>query len=564
MVEERFVQMNDGSDELVFVPLGGLGEIGMNLALYGFGRKGRMKWLMVDCGVAFAGPDLPGIDLIVPDISYIEKTRGDLVGLVITHAHEDHIGAVADLWPRLECNLYATRFAASLLEAKRLAEPGAPEVPITIVAQGASVAIGPFAVEFIAMAHSIPESCALAIRTKLGTVLHSGDWKIDAAPGIGKPTDAKRLAAIGAEGVLALVSDSTNILREGVSPSEADVAKTMHEIIGKATGRVVVTTFASNVARIRAVAEAAAAAGRQVVMAGRAMERVTAVARECGYLDGIPDFLTQDAFPHIPRDKLVLLATGSQGECRAAIARMSEGTHPVVALNPGDQVIFSSRTIPGNEREVGRIINNLIRSGIEVITDRIALVHASGHPRRGEVAQLYGWIKPDIAIPAHGEDIHLAEHAAFAKLHGARHVIGARNGDIVLLAPGAAGIIGEVPSGRLCKDGNSLVPASDDALKMRQKLAVSGIVTIALAITAKGDLAGVPDVMTAGMPARARNGAAIDRIVDDALFQTFDQLPRPKRRDADIVSIAVEKAVRSAVAAAWGKRPAVHVLVIEV
>src|ERR1019366_1193591 len=352
--------MNDGSDELVFVPLGGLGEIGMNLALYGFGHKGHIKWLMVDCGVAFAGPDLPGIDLMVPDISFIEKMRGDLAGLVITHAHEDHIGAIADLWPRLSCQLYATRFAASLLEAKRLAEPGAPDVPITIVAQGAAVAIGPFEVEFIAMAHSIPESCALAIRTSLGTVLHSGDWKIDAAPGIGKPTDAKRLAAIGAAGVLALVSDSTNILREGTSPSEADVAKSLHEIIGKATGRVAVTTFASNVARIRAVAEAAAAAGLSVVMAGRAMERVTAVARECGYLDGIADFFSQDAFPHIPRDKVVLLATGSQGECRAAIARMSEGNHPVITLNPGDQVIFSSRTIPGNEREVGRIINNLI------------------------------------------------------------------------------------------------------------------------------------------------------------------------------------------------------------
>jgi ribonuclease J len=556
--------MSDESDELVFVPLGGLGEIGMNLALYGFGRKGRMKWVMVDCGVAFAGPDLPGIDLTVPDISFIENMRADLAGLVITHAHEDHIGAVADLWPKLECKLYATRFAAALLEAKRLAEAGTPEVPITVVAQGAAIAIGPFEIEFISMAHSIPESCALAMRTPLGTVLHSGDWKIDAAPGVGKQTDAKRLAAIGAEGVLALVSDSTNILREGMSPSEADVAKTMREIIGKASGRVVVTTFASNVARIRAVAEAAIAAGRTIVMVGRAMERVTAVARECGYLDGIPDFLSQDAFPHIPRDKVVLLATGSQGESRAAIARMSENNHPMVALNPGDQVIFSSRTIPGNEREVGRIINNLVRMGVEVFTDRSALVHASGHPRRGEVAQLYGWIKPDIAIPAHGEDIHLAEHAAFAKSHGVRHVIAAHNGDIVLLAPGTPGIAGEVPKGRLCKDGDILVPVGDESLKMRQRLAVSGIVTIALAVTVKGDLAGVPDVMTAGLPARARNGAAIDRIVDDALFQTFDQLPRSKRRDADVVSIAVERAVRGAVAAAWGKRPAVHVLVVEV
>lgn len=556
--------MNEGNDELVFVPLGGVGEIGMNLALYGFGRKGHLKWLMVDCGVTFAGPDLAGIDLVIPDISFIEKMRADLVGLVITHGHEDHIGAVADLWPRLGCPVYATRFAAALLEAKRLAEPGAPDVQIIVVAQGTATAIGPFDVEFIAVAHSIPESSALAIRTMLGTILHSGDWKIDAAPGIGEPTDAKRLAAIGAEGVLALVSNSTNILREGVSPSEADVGKTLRDIVGNASGRVVVTTFASNVARIRAVAEAAMAAKRTVVLVGRAMERVVAVARECGYLDGIPNFFPQDAFAHMPRDKLVVLATGSQGESRAAIARIAEGDHPVVSLNPGDSVIFSSRTIPGNEREVGRIINNLVASGVEVITDRTALVHASGHPRRGEVAQLYAWIRPQIAIPAHGEDIHLAEHAAFAKLQGTQHVISARNGDVVLLAPGAPGIVGQAPSGRLCKDGNSLVPFGDEALKTRQKLAVSGIVTIALAVTRLGDLAGVPDVLTAGIPARARDGVAIDAIVDDALFQTFDQLPRQKRRDADIVSTAIEKAVRNAIAGAWGKRPAVHVLVVEV
>lgn len=555
--------MNEGSDELVFVPLGGLGEIGMNLSLYGFGRKGRWKWLMVDCGVGFAGPDLAGIDLVIPDVSFIEQMRGNLSGLVITHAHEDHIGALVDIWPRLGCKLYATRFAAALFEARRLSEPGAPDVQINTVAQGEAITIGPFDVEFIAVAHSIPESCALAIRTPAGTILHSGDWKIDAMPGVGKPTDARRITAIGAEGVLALVSDSTNILREGMSPSEADVAVTLREIIGNAPGRVVVTIFASNVARIRAVAEAAAAADRTVVLVGRAMERTVAVARECGYLDGIPDFLSQNSFAHIPRDKLVVLATGSQGESRAALARISEGAHQAVTLNPGDKVIFSSRTIPGNEREVGRIINNLIRSGIEVITDRTALVHASGHPRRGEVAQLYTWTRPQIAIPAHGEDIHLAEHAAFAKSHGAQ-VIAARNGDIVLLAPGNPAIIGQAPSDRLCKDGNSLVPAADETLKMRQRLASSGIVTIALAVTPKGELAGVPDVVTAGIPARTSVGAAIDAIVDDALFQIFDHLPRSKRHDADIVSSAIEKAVREALAAAWGKRPEVHVLVVEV
>ncbi|VTZ48387.1 Ribonuclease J [Methylocella tundrae] len=556
--------MNAANDELVFVPLGGLGEIGMNLALYGFGPKGRMKWLMVDCGIAFAGPELVGIDVIIPDISFIEKMRQDLVGLVITHAHEDHIGAVADVWPKLGCQLYATRFAAELLLTKRLSEPGAPEVPIKVVPQGGKIEAGPFSVEFIAMAHSIPESCALAIRTPLGVIVHSGDWKIDAEPGLGAPTDERRLAAIGDEGVLALICDSTNILREGISPSEGEVARNLRDIIAKASGRVIVTTFASNVARIRAVAEAASAAGRSVVLAGRAMERVVAVARECGYLDGIADFLGVDAFAHLPRDRVVLVATGSQGESRAAIARISEGEHPAVTLSAGDKVIFSSRTIPGNEREVGRIINNLIRSGVDVVTDRTALVHASGHPRRGEVSQLYAWTRPQIAIPAHGEDLHLAEHAAFAKAQGVPHVLSARNGDIAVLAPGQPGIVGEAPHGRLLKDGNIFVSQADEAPRMRQKLAVSGIITIALAVTSKGDLAGVPDVMTAGIPARVRDGAAMDAIVDDAMFQTFDHLPRQKRRDADVVSTAIEKAVRNAVAAAWGKRPAVHVLVVEV
>jgi ribonuclease J len=556
--------MNEAIDELVFVPLGGLGEIGMNLAVYGFGRKGRTKWLVVDCGVTFAGPDLAGIDLIVPDPAFLEKVKPDIAGLIITHAHEDHIGALADIWPRLGCEVFATKFAAALLEAKRLGDPGVPEIPVTLVEQQNVITIGPFGVEFIAMAHSIPESCALAVQTPLGTFVHSGDWKIDAEPGLGRQTDASRLAAIGEEGVLALISDSTNILREGFSPSEGEVSRNLKEIIAEARGLVVVTTFASNVARMRAVAAAAAAAGRDVVLLGRAMERIASVARECGYLDGISEFASADALPRMTRSKTVVLATGSQGEARAAIARMSEADHPLLTLARGDMVIFSSRTIPGNERDVGRIINNLIRAGVEVLTDRTALVHASGHPRRGEVAKLYGWLRPQIAVPAHGEDIHLAEHANFAATQGVEHVIAARNGAIVKLAPGLPGIIGEVPCGRICKDGNALVAVGAEALKTRQKLAASGIVTIALAVTAKGDLAGVPDVVTAGMPAQTRDGIAIDAVVDGALFQTFDHLPRQKRRDADLVSNAIEKAVRSAIANVWGKRPTVHVLVVEV
>jgi ribonuclease J len=553
-----------GADELLFVPLGGLGEIGMNLAVYGFGPKTDRKWLMVDCGVTFAGPELAGVDLIVPDPRFLASIQRNLVGCVITHAHEDHIGAVADLWPTFKCPLYATPFAAGLLQARVLNEAGAPEIPLKIVAQGSKLSLGPFDVELIPVAHSIPESCALAIRTSLGTVLHTGDWKIDPEPGIGAKTDLKRLGEIGAEGVLALVCDSTNILREGKSPSEGDVARTLKEVIGAARGRVIVTTFASNVARLRAVALAAAAVGRKVVLVGRAMDRVVAVARECGYLDDVPPFLSPEAFPSLPRDEIVVLATGSQGESRAAMARISEDDHPVVRLAAGDTVIFSSRTIPGNERDVGRIINNLIKQGAEVITDRMALIHASGHPRRDEVAEFYRLLKPKIAIPAHGEELHLAEHARFALEMGVGQVIKAHDGDVVLLAPGDPGIIDEAPFGRMAKDGNTLIPIGDDIFRARQKLASSGIVTVALAVDRKGEMVGVPDVLLAGIPAATSKGGKIDEVVDEAVFQTFDGLPRPQRRDANLVSGAIEKAVRAAVANAWGKKPFVHVLVIEV
>lgn len=552
-------------DELVFVPLGGLGEIGMNMGLYGFGPPRRpKKWMMVDCGISFAGPDAPGVDVLVPDTAFIEKMRADLVGIVITHAHEDHIGAVVDLWSRLKAPVFATRFAAGLLETKKLREPGAPDIPIRVIAQGGTVEIGPFSVEFVPVAHSIPESCALAIRTPAGTVVHTGDWKIDVTPGIGLPTDTARLGAIGQEGVLALVCDSTNILREGVSPSEADVAVVLREIIAHAKGRVLVTTFASNVARMRAVAEAAQAAGRHVVLVGRAMERVANVARECGYLDGIPLFLSPDAFSDLPRDKVVVLATGSQGEQRAAIARVADDEHPAVHLAPGDMVIFSSRTIPGNEREVNRIVNNLVRMGIEVLTDRSALIHASGHPRRGEVAEMYRLLRPAVAIPAHGEELHLSEHHAFALEQQVPHVVKARNGDIVLLAPGEPGIVGQAQHGRIVRDGNLLLRADDEALRARQSLAFAGVVTIALAVTAKGDMAGTPDVVTNGLPARTKSGQAMDALVDAALFDTFDSLPKQRRRDADTVSTAIERGVRAAVNQAWGKRPTVHVLVVEV
>lgn len=555
--------MNDGED-LVFCALGGLGEIGMNAALYGFGPPQRRKWLMVDCGLSFAGPDLPGIDLIFPDVTFIEKIRRDLLGLIITHAHEDHIGAIADLWPRLECPVYATRFAAGLLEVKRLSEPGAPKIPMTIMKPGNRLALGPFDVEVVAMAHSIPESTALVLRTALGTVVHSGDWKIDATPVVGEPTDEKRLREIGEEGVLALVCDSTNIMRAGVSPSEADVAATLLKLIEAAPGRVVVTTFASNVARIRAVADAAVACNRNVVILGRAMDRVINVARECGYLDGVPPFLTSDSLAYLPRERTVILATGSQGEVRAAVARIAQDEHPDAHLSPGDRVIFSSRTIPGNEREVGRIINGLVRQNIEVVTDRTELVHVSGHPRREEVARLYQWLKPKVAIPAHGEPLHLSEHAAFGREVGVQHVIRAADGDMVQIGPGDPGIIGEAQHGRIAKDGQILLNVSDPAIQARNRLAFGGVVSVAFALTARGEVVGNPDVVFAGIPEKVRNGQPMDAVIDAAIFESLDHLGRGKRRDVDQAANSVERAVRAAVGAVWGKKPMVHVLVVEV
>lgn len=556
--------MAKDDSELVFLPLGGLGEIGMNAALYGYGPKKNREWILVDCGVAFAGPEAPGVDLYMPDLRFIETQKDRLKGIIITHAHEDHIGAVMDLWPRLKAPVYATRFAADLLEVRRFQEPGAKPIPVNVVEPGKRFDCGPFNLEMIRVAHSIPESTALALRTPAGTILHTGDWKIDKTPVVGWTTDEERLRAIGDEGVLALVCDSTNVMRDGISPSEADVAVSLKEIIGRAKARVAVTTFASNVARIRSVAEAAVANNREVVVVGRAMDRVIQVSRELGMLDGLPPFKTADAFSYLPRNKVVLLLTGSQGEPRAAMARVAEEQHPAIALAPGDLAIFSSRTIPGNEKAVGKIVNGLTRMGIEVATDRDGLVHVSGHPRRGELEQMYAWVRPQIAIPAHGEPLHLHEHAKLARSLGVPHVVEATDGELVALSPGVPAIIDEIPSGRLSKDGNILTDAGDPAVQERRRLSFSGIISIALALDSRGELAGDPTFDISGLPERASNGAMFDAIIEDTITQTLEGLPRGKRRDPDSVETAVERAVRGTVAGLWGKKPVCHVLVVNV
>jgi ribonuclease J len=557
--------MASPQDELVFLPLGGLGEIGMNAALYGFGPERERQWILVDCGMGFGGEEqLPGIDVVYPDLRFIEEERHNLLGIFITHAHEDHIGALVEMWPRLRAPVYATRFAVGLLETRRLSEPNAPKVNLKEIAPGQRLKIGPFDIEYVPVAHSIPESNALAIRTPHGLVVHTGDWKIDNTPYLGSLTSEEAFRALGDEGILALVCDSTNVVREGESPSEADVARNLARLIKDAPHRVAITTFASNVGRMRSVAEAARECGREVIVVGRAMDRVVEVAKECGYLEGLPEFRSAESFGYMPRDKVVALLTGSQGEPRAALARIAQDEHPDIALSAGDRVIFSSRAIPGNEKAVGSIINSLIDQGIEIITDRTELVHVSGHPRRGELAQMYKWTRPRIAIPAHGEALHLAEHEKFARAQGVPEVVRAKNGTLVRLSPGKAEIVDNVPAGRLYRDGNIVIPSGERALPERRKLAFAGIVTVAIAINDRGDIAGDPVVDAMGLPEKNRDGRDMTDIVADAVADLLDGLSKAKRRDPEAVENAVHRAVRAAVNQEWGKKPACHVLVIEV
>jgi ribonuclease J len=547
--------------ELVFVPLGGVGEIGMNLYLYGYGPEGAREWLIVDMGVTFGTEFEPGVDVILPDIRFLEEERHNIVGLLLTHAHEDHFGAVVDLWPQLGgVTVYATPFTAEMLKSK-LSEMGvANGFPLEVIPMGSRHTIGPFDIELVSMSHSIPEPSAVAIKTPLGTVLHTGDWKLDESPLTSAPTDAARLRTLGEEGVAALICDSTNAIRDGISPSEADVAVTLDRLIGEAPQRVAVTTFASNVARISSVANAAHAEGRELVVVGRAMYRVIEAAQATGYLDPNLHFHQETAFAKLPPKKVVALCTGSQGEARAAMARVAAGEHPNVTLDAGDWVIFSSRTIPGNEKAVGRVQNALADKEVEVITDQDALVHVSGHPRRGELEQLYRWVKPNVAVPMHGEGRHLEAHAKLAEALGVKQVVRARNGSMVRLLPRPAAIINDVQFGRLYRDGIVLTRADDGQVRERRKLSFAGSVAVSLVLSEKGALLADPEVALTGLPATDTQGIPFATIARDAAIGTIESIPRPRRKDPALVSEAVRRGVRAAVNQAWGKKPVCSVL----
>lgn len=547
--------------ELVFVPLGGVGEIGMNFALYGFGPADRRQWIIVDVGVTFPDAHLPGVELVMPDTRFIEENRDALSGIVITHAHEDHYGALHDLWPKLKVPVWMTPFSAGLLEAKRQSEAGAPDIPVSIYKAGERFSVGPFQIEAIPVAHSIPEPMALAITTPAGVVIHTGDWRIDHAPEIGPVTDEARLRALGDAGVLALICDSTNAVREGESPSEQAVGASLKEIIAKTRGRVAVTTFSSNVGRVRSIAEAAAGAGRSVMLLGRSLKRVVGVATELGYMDGLPPFVAEEDYAFIPRESLVIICTGSQGEGRAALAKLARDELKTVALAPGDTVIFSSRVIPGNEKAILEIKNQLIDQGVRVLEDGDALVHVSGHPRRGELRKMYEWTRPRIGIPVHGEAAHLVAQGSLMAESGVPNVVQVRNGDMVRLWPGKAEIVDQVPFGRVYRDGRLLGSEEAMGIRDRRKLAFAGHVAVNVVLDDRFELAGDPDIVAIGVAQFDARGEDMEERMLDAAIGAVDSIPRQRRKDLDLVQEAVRRAVRGAANEAWGKKPLVTVFV---
>jgi ribonuclease J len=538
-------------DELVLLPLGGAGEIGMNFNAYGFGPPDERQWIVVDCGVLFGRETTtPGIDVIMPDIRYLAEQRENVLAIVLTHAHEDHIGAIGHLWPMLRCPLYATPFTARLIEGK-LEEAGLRDrVRVKPVPLGGHLDIGPFSIDFISITHSILEPNALAIRTPLGVVVHTGDWKIDPDPIIGEVTNINALQKLGDEGVLATVCDSTNALVQGHSGSEARVRQALSALIGSLKGRIAVTVFASNVARLDSVAKAAREHGRQIALVGRSMHKMVAAAKETGYLTDFPATLDEAEAAQLPPRRVLYLCTGSQGEPRAALPRVANGDHPNISLGQGDAVIFSSRVIPGNELAIFELHNKLAALGIEVLTEQDHFVHVSGHPCRDELAEMYRWTRPQIAVPVHGELRHMSEHARLARSLQVPQAVMVENGHMLRLAPGRAEIVDEVPSGRIHLDGKVLVEEGAGFARSRRALGYAGIIAITLVVDGKGRLAADPSVIIDGIPEPVH--AAIREAAADAA-------KRSRKGDEDALKENVRRAARRAAQDAWGKKPVTRV-----
>ncbi|WP_338332576.1 ribonuclease J [Acetobacter sp. LMG 32666] len=547
--------MTEQNGDLAFLPLGGTGEIGMNLNLY---RQGD-TWLAIDCGIGFSGNDTPEAEILVPDPAFIVERRNKLAGLVITHAHEDHIGAVAHVWPMLQCPIYVTPFASAVLRRK-LAEARLMDVPIRVVMPGARFDVGPFDIEFVPVTHSVPEAQSMVLRTPSGIVVHTGDWKFDPEPLVGPATDLNRLAEIGKEGVLALVCDSTNVMKPGPSRSESEVRVSMTELVASLKGRIAVTCFASNVARVETIAMAAQAAGRTVVLVGRSLRNLDTAARECGYLSGVLPFLSEQDVNDVPDDQLLMIITGSQGEPRSALSRISMDVHPNISLGEGDTVIYSSRMIPGNERAIMAVQDNLAKRGVKVITDREHFVHVSGHATGGDVQKMYELLKPQHVVPVHGEWRHLTAQAALAQEMGITPVL-MEDGDILRLAPGKLEVVDTAPTGRLALDGNRLLPMNGGVLAARRKMLFNGIVIGSFAVDDEGFVIGDPKVSAPGL----LDPDDLESVrVREEFANALDVIPDELRNEDGAFREAAKTALRRALGRKLQKRPLVDVHVLRV
>jgi ribonuclease J len=553
-------------DELVFLPLGGSNEIGMNFNCYGYGPPDNRRWIIVDVGVTFGDQTTPGVEIILPDPEFMEQHADDILGIILTHAHEDHIGAMGWLWPRLRAPIYATPFTAFLLREKMRERGCLDDADITEVPLGGTIKLGPFEATLITLTHSIPEPNGLAIKTPLGTVLHTGDWKIDPDPLLGGVTDADAIRRLGDEGVLAMVCDSTNVFVDGVAGSEADVRVQMNKLIGGLTGKVAVACFASNVARMDTIIRAAQANGRRVCLVGRSMLRMSAAAGSVGLFKGVGPFISDAEAGRYPDDQILYLCTGSQGEARAALSRIADGSHPHVRLGAGDHCIFSSRIIPGNEVPIRNLQNKMAERGIRLYTERDHPgIHVSGHPCRDELKEMYAWARPKIAVPTHGERRHLLEHAAFARDLQVSQAVAPRNGDMVRLAPGRAEVIDETPSGRLYVDGGVVTVENGDALRERRHASHSGVLMVSIVLDAMGRIASGPQVRAIGLPGDADTplDEALDQL-ETAVEEVVRRLGGDEREDDDAIEQAIERTLKRASHRIWQRRPIVEATVLRV
>ncbi len=545
----------DAEGAFIFVPLGGTGEIGMNFNLYGCDGT----WLAVDCGMGFTGPETPEAEILLPDPAFIAEQRDALLGLVVTHAHEDHIGGIARLWPQLRCPVYATPFAAAVLKRK-LAEAGiGRELKLNVIPCGGSFQRGPFSLRYYGFTHSTPEAQALAITTAYGTVLHTGDWKLDPNPVVGPATDEAALRALGDAGVLAMVSDSTNATVEGHSGSEQDVKASLESLIMDLPGRVAVTCFASNIARLSSIIEAGVEAGRHIALVGRSLHTYLAAAQEAGYLQDLPDFVPEEEIGSIPEENLLLLVTGSQGEPRSALSRIAHDSHRYAVLGEGDTVIFSSRVIPGNELAVRKVRDALARRGVNIITDDDEFTHVSGHPAQEELKRLYALIRPKYIIPTHGEWRHLSTQAGLAQHEGIPSVL-IENGDVLQFAPGTPRVVDSVPTGRLVVDGDRILPLKGSVLAARRRMLFNGVVMGSFAVDAKGRVLGTPRISGPGL---LDEDDGKGRLAYEAEFlEELNDLPKGLRNDDAAFTDAARAALRRITGKRLGKRPLVEVHIL--